>query len=96
MTSQLFAVCFDAIRPQRLARFWSTLLGWEPVGDPHDGVALLPRDDTGFRIRFSPTTQHKTVQNRMHFGWPPPTASSTSAFPARPAAVPKNAPNAPG
>ena len=67
MTSQLFALCFDASHPLRLAQFWSGLLGWEMTDDPHDGVALLPSDDTGFRIRFVPTQEQKVGQNRMHF-----------------------------
>jgi catechol 2,3-dioxygenase-like lactoylglutathione lyase family enzyme/predicted enzyme related to lactoylglutathione lyase len=67
MTSQLFAICFDASRPEAQARFWSGILGWEPAGDPRDGVTLLPADDTGFRIRFVPARQQKISQNRMHF-----------------------------
>lgn len=67
MTSQLFAVCFDARDPLRLARFWSGLLGWETTDDPDGGVGLLPADDTGFRIRCLPTQEPKTGQNRMHF-----------------------------
>ncbi|MGR6320562.1 VOC family protein [Micromonospora soli] len=67
MTTQLFAVCFEASQPSRLARFWSGLLGREMADDPHDGVALLPSDDTGFRIGFRPTQERKVVQNRMHF-----------------------------
>jgi len=67
MTSELFAICFDANQPSRLARFWSELLGRALVDDPHDGVAVLPDDDTGFRIRFLPTTRRKTAQNRAHF-----------------------------
>ena len=67
MTSQLFAVCFDAIQPLRLARFWSGILDWQVADDPHDGVALVPSDDTGFRIRFVPIQEQKVGQNRMHF-----------------------------
>ncbi|WP_128377021.1 VOC family protein [Streptomyces cavernae] len=67
MTCQLFAVCFDASRPLHLARFWSGLLAWETADDPHGGVALLPSDDTGFRIRFVPTREPKAGQDRMHF-----------------------------
>ncbi len=67
MTCQLFAVCFDASQPPRLARFWSGVLGWEMVDDPQGGAALLPSDDTGFRIRFLPTREQKVGQNRMHF-----------------------------
>ncbi|MDF2265238.1 VOC family protein [Streptomyces coacervatus] len=67
MACRLFALCFDANHPLRLGEFWSGLLGWETADDPHDGVALLPGDDTGFRIRFAPTQQQKAGQNRMHF-----------------------------
>jgi catechol 2,3-dioxygenase-like lactoylglutathione lyase family enzyme len=67
MTARLHALCVDAGDPRRLARFWAGLLGWEPVDDPHDGIALLPSDDTGFRIRFPPTGERKSAQNRMHF-----------------------------
>jgi predicted enzyme related to lactoylglutathione lyase len=67
MTAQLFALCFDANDPLRLARFWAGVLGWEMADDPQEPVDLLPSDDTGFRIRFPATTQQKAGQNRMHF-----------------------------
>ncbi|WP_328491860.1 VOC family protein [Streptomyces sp. NBC_00414] len=63
----LFALSFDASRPASLARFWSGVLGWETVDEPHDGIALLPSDDTGFRLRFLPSQEEKVGQNRMHF-----------------------------
>ena len=67
MSSHLFALCFDAGQPVRVARFWSGLLGWEMTDSPGDGVALLPGDDTGFRLRFRPTREPKRGQNPMHF-----------------------------
>lgn len=67
MTSQLIALCFDANDPFGLARFWSGVLGWEMTDDHHDGVTLLPGDDTGFRIRFVYTQEQKSGQNQMHF-----------------------------
>ncbi|MER5421051.1 VOC family protein [Streptosporangium roseum] len=67
MTSQLVALCFDANDPLRLACFWAGVLGWEMANDPHDGIVLLPSDDTGFRIRCLPTQEKKTGQNPMHF-----------------------------
>jgi predicted enzyme related to lactoylglutathione lyase len=69
MTGQLFALCFDASGPRRLAEFWSGVLGWKIADDPdtHDGVTLLPADDTGFRISFLPSRERKVRQNRMHF-----------------------------
>ncbi|MEU3186019.1 VOC family protein [Streptomyces sp. NPDC006923] len=67
MTSHLHALCFDANDPIRLARFWAGLLGREAADDSHDGITLLPSDDTGFRIRFPPTRERKSGQNQMHF-----------------------------
>jgi predicted enzyme related to lactoylglutathione lyase len=67
MTCHLFALCFDANDPLRLARFWAGVLGWEMADDPHDGFALLPGDDTGFRIRFLPAQEPKAGLNQMHF-----------------------------
>jgi predicted enzyme related to lactoylglutathione lyase len=67
MSLDLHALCVDANDPPRLARFWSGLLGWDVAGDPSGGVALLPNDDTGFRLRFLPTGAPKIVQNQMHF-----------------------------
>ncbi|MFJ7128400.1 VOC family protein [Streptomyces sp. NPDC098101] len=67
MTGQLFAIRFRATRPTELARFWSGVLGWDPAGEPGDGVALLPPGDAGFRLRFLPGAEPKTVRNRAHF-----------------------------
>jgi len=66
MTCHLRALCFDAHDPLRLARFWAGVLGWEMADDPQEGIALLPSDDTGFRIRFLPAQERKTGQNLMH------------------------------
>ncbi|HST83773.1 MAG TPA: VOC family protein [Kineosporiaceae bacterium] len=66
MTSQLMALCVDAHDPLGLARFCSGVLGWEMLEDAEDEIALLPADDTGFRIRFLPTQEQKRGQNRMH------------------------------
>ncbi|MGY0021009.1 VOC family protein [Streptomyces sp. cg35] len=68
MTSQLFAICFNATRPSDLARFWSGILGWQLADDPDgDDVAVLPPSAAGFRIRFLLSQEPKTAQNRAHF-----------------------------
>ena len=67
MTSQLYALCFDANDPPRLASFWAGVLGWETEDVAHDGLTLLPNDDTGFRLRFLPTQNQKAGPNRIHF-----------------------------
>jgi predicted enzyme related to lactoylglutathione lyase len=66
MPCRLVALTVDANDPLRLARFWGGVLGWETVDGSDDGIALLPNDDTGFRIRFLPTQVEKAGQNRMH------------------------------
>ncbi|MGW3678920.1 VOC family protein [Streptomyces prasinus] len=67
MTSRLFAICFHATRPTDLSRFWSGVLGWELAEGPDDDVAILPPDAAGFRIRFLPSREPKSGQNRAHF-----------------------------
>jgi predicted enzyme related to lactoylglutathione lyase len=67
MTSHLVALSVDANDPVRLARFWAGVLGWESVDEHDGGIALLPSDDTGFRIEFFPTREPKTGPNQMHF-----------------------------
>ncbi len=67
MAARLVALCIDALDPAGLARFWSGVLGWVSTDDPHEGVTLLPVDDTGFRIRFVPTDRPKSGRNQIHF-----------------------------
>ena len=69
MTSDLAAVCFAAREPVRLVQFWSALLG----GEPADETSLVPRNGTGFRIRFLPSEEPKAGLNRAH-----PDLTSTS------------------
>jgi predicted enzyme related to lactoylglutathione lyase len=66
MSCDLFALCLDTNDPLRLARFWGGVLGWETTDDPVRGIMLLPRDGTGFRIRFRVREDEKVAQNRMH------------------------------
>jgi len=63
----LDALRFDSLKPARLARFWSGVLGWELAPDRLGGDALMPSDDTGFGIRFRTTAEPKVGLNQMHF-----------------------------
>ena len=67
MTSRLIALSFDAHQPERLARFWSGVLGLERADDPYEGVALMSGNDAGYRLGFRPTQAQKVAQNRLHF-----------------------------
>jgi hypothetical protein len=66
VAAQLLSLCIDANAPARLASFWAGVLGWVMTSD-RDGPALLPDDDTGFRILFLETAEPKTGPNQMHF-----------------------------
>jgi predicted enzyme related to lactoylglutathione lyase len=67
MNCRLVALVVDAVDPALLARFWGGLLGWDAVEYPSGGTALVPGDDTGFRLRFLPGGAPKAGRNRMHF-----------------------------
>jgi predicted enzyme related to lactoylglutathione lyase len=64
--SQLVALCIDANDPLELARFWAHALRWEIDDDTGDEVALVPTDDTRFRILFLPVPEQKAGKNRIH------------------------------
>jgi len=67
MTCHLVALSVDANDPLRLARFWAGVLGWDIGDESEGGFALLPSNDTGFRIEFFSTQEQKAGQNQMHF-----------------------------
>jgi Glyoxalase-like domain len=64
MTCRLFAVCFDASQPLRLAQFWAGVLGREVVEDA--GGALVPGEGTQLSLRFVASRAEKVGLNRMH------------------------------
>lgn len=66
MGCRLSSLRIDANDPDRLGAFWGGVLGWTSAGG-HGDVALVPHDDTGFTIRFSPTDARKVGLNQMHF-----------------------------
>ena len=62
MSTNLYALSFDAKDPAALARFWAGLLGWEA-----DGNDLLPDAKTSFRLRFQQSDLEKDRPNQIHF-----------------------------
>ena len=64
MTARLNAICFAAQDPERLAAFWSALLGWR-----QDGLRLSSENDgdRAIPIRFFPVDVPKPGLNRAHF-----------------------------
>ena len=67
MAVLLHALSFDAHDPGGLATFWAGLLGWDRAKEAGGGVTLVPRDDTGFRLRFLQSGQEKAGPNQIHF-----------------------------
>jgi len=60
------AVTIDCADPERVARFWSALLGREP-GPSQDGwVYLGQRGDSLPRLVFQPVPEPKTAKVRIH------------------------------
>lgn len=72
MATSLRAVSVDALDPDRLAGFWSAVLGREHVEGPV-GPELLPDAEPGFLLRFAATDEPRTGP-----GWLHPDLTSTS------------------
>jgi hypothetical protein len=83
MSSHLHAVTFDAHDPEALAAFWGGVLRREPRADPRGGVVLLPRDDSGFRVRFVQSDAERVDENRTHFDLTSSTDAEMAATIAR-------------
>ncbi|MFE9786342.1 VOC family protein [Nocardia salmonicida] len=54
-------VTFDCAEPERLARFWSAVLGYE-----HRGSACVDPSGVGPRLYFQRVPEDKVVKNRVH------------------------------
>ncbi|MFE0251088.1 VOC family protein [Streptomyces sp. NPDC059010] len=62
---QVNALIVDATDPERLAAFWSELLGRPVVG--RTGPYVWLRRENGLGLGFQQTCEPKTGKNRMHF-----------------------------
>jgi predicted enzyme related to lactoylglutathione lyase len=71
MPTRLVNVVADARAPAELARFWSSLLGWEIAEETQEEVAIRPAGypyphPGAVPIVFVPVLQAKTGKNRVH------------------------------
>jgi predicted enzyme related to lactoylglutathione lyase len=62
----LSGVTFDCVDPQRVARFWSALLGREPGPTEEGWVYLGHRGDVVPRLVFQPVPEPKVGKVRIH------------------------------
>jgi hypothetical protein len=61
--TELNVDCTDA---DRLADFWSAVLGWERTGRYEPAVEISGPPGSGPSITFLPVPDAKTVKNRLH------------------------------
>ncbi|MEV6072150.1 VOC family protein [Nocardia sp. NPDC052001] len=54
-------ITFDCADPERVARFWSEVLGYE-----HQGVSCVDPSGVGPRLYFQRVPESKVVKNRVH------------------------------
>jgi predicted enzyme related to lactoylglutathione lyase len=59
-------VTFDCVDPQRVARFWSALVGREPGPSADGWVYLGERGDPQPRLVFQPVPEPKAGKVRIH------------------------------
>jgi hypothetical protein len=67
MACRFTELIVDATEPERLAEFWSAVLGWPPTGTYEEGAIELA-DPAGARptLLFVAVPEPKTVKNRLH------------------------------
>ena len=71
MASKFTELIIDAVDPDRLARFWIAVLGWQPTGK-YNGLVEIA-DPAGSRpsLVFVPVPEPKALKNRLHLDLTP-------------------------
>ena len=66
MGSRFTELVVDATDPERLGRFWSAVLGWQPTGRYEGAVEIAAPGGGGPSLTFVPVPEAKTIKNRLH------------------------------
>ncbi len=69
MTLAVSQVTIDAHDPERLARWWADVLGWQLVWEPapdDEEIEIAPPDGAGTNWLFIRVPDDKMVKNRWH------------------------------
>ncbi len=66
MGSRFTELVVDASDPERLASFWSAVLGWQPTGRYEGAVEIAATAGGGPSLTFVPVPQAKSQKNRLH------------------------------
>jgi predicted enzyme related to lactoylglutathione lyase len=65
MSSYLLNITVDSADPERVARFWAAVTGWQATREWGDEYAVTPATG-GPRFYFVPVPEPKTAKNRVH------------------------------
>ena len=66
MGSRFTELVIDAVDPERLARFWMAVLGWQPTGRYEGAVEIADPAGGGPSLTFVPVPDEKQGKNRLH------------------------------
>ncbi len=66
MGSSFTELVVDAADPDRLAQFWSAVLGWRPTGRYEGAVEIAATAGVGPSLTFVPVPDDKRSKNRLH------------------------------
>jgi predicted enzyme related to lactoylglutathione lyase len=66
MTSRIATIAIDAARPEALAEFWCSVLGWKVLEADGDIVSIGPEDASWPTIDVIAVPEGKVVKNRIH------------------------------
>ncbi len=66
MSSRIAAIAIDAVRPQVVADFWCSVLGWHVLEEEAGVITIAPPDGSWPVIDVVPVPESKTVKNRLH------------------------------
>jgi hypothetical protein len=66
VASKFTELIVDCANPQRLAEFWSAVLGWQPTGRYTPWVELADPAGSSPSLVFIEVPEPKTIKNRLH------------------------------
>ncbi len=66
MTSRIACLCIDAVDPERIAAFWSAVLGWSETERDDEVIRIASADGTAPPIDVCRVPEPKQVKNRLH------------------------------
>jgi len=67
MPSRLAVIVIDAVRPQPIADFWCSVLGWQIIDQDAEVITIAAADRSWPMIDIVAVPESKIIKNRLHF-----------------------------